>query len=90
VAVALVGPYGNHLHLAPDKITTPAPHRSIYTGRMLFMTPNQQCQSTEGNKTGSTSSTKFPWESVSKRILKSVAYLPSYDQKSSVFDFETQ
>jgi len=25
----------------------PAPHHSIFTGRMLFLTPNQQCQSTE-------------------------------------------
>jgi len=30
------------------QITTPTPHHSIFTGRMLFMTPNQQCQSTEG------------------------------------------
>jgi len=29
-------------------MTTPALHQSIFTGRMLFMTPNQQCQSTEG------------------------------------------
>jgi len=28
--------------------TTPTPHHSISTGRMLFLTPNQQCQSTEG------------------------------------------
>ena len=28
-------------------ITTPAPHHSIFTGRMLFLTPNQQSQSTE-------------------------------------------
>ena len=27
---------------------TPAPHHSIFTGWMLFMMPNQQCQSTEG------------------------------------------
>jgi len=26
----------------------PAPHHSIFTGRMLFLTSNQQCQSTEG------------------------------------------
>jgi len=33
------------------QITTPAPHHLIlYT--MLFLTPNQQCQSTEGNKAG--------------------------------------
>jgi len=29
------------------QITTPTPHRSIFTGRMLFLTPSQQCQSTE-------------------------------------------
>ena len=31
------------------QITTPAPHHSIFTGRMLFLTPSQQCQSTEGS-----------------------------------------
>jgi len=31
------------------QITTPTPHQSMFTGRMLFLTPNQQCQSTEGN-----------------------------------------
>jgi len=30
------------------QITTPIPHHSIFTGRMLFLMPNQQCQSTEG------------------------------------------
>ena len=31
------------------QITTPAPHySSFFTGRMPFLTPNQQCQSTEG------------------------------------------
>ena len=28
--------------------TTTTPHHSIFTGWMLFLTPNQQCQSTEG------------------------------------------
>ena len=28
--------------------TTPVLHHSIFTGRMLLLTPNQQCQSTEG------------------------------------------
>jgi len=32
------------------EIITPTPHHSIFTGRMLFLTPHQQCQSTEGNK----------------------------------------
>jgi len=46
--------YANNLHLAADRLgpTTPIPHHSIFTGRMLFqvfLTPNQQCQSTEGN-----------------------------------------
>jgi len=30
------------------QITSPTPHHSIFTGRMLFLMPNQQCQSTEG------------------------------------------
>ena len=30
------------------QITTPVPHHSVFTGRMLFLSPNQQCQSTEG------------------------------------------
>ena len=29
-------------------ITTPAPHHSFFTGRMPFLPPNQQRQSTEG------------------------------------------
>jgi len=28
--------------------TTPTPHHSMFTDWMLFLTPNQQCQSTEG------------------------------------------
>ena len=28
--------------------TMPAPHHSVSTGRMPFLLPNQQCQSTEG------------------------------------------
>ena len=30
------------------QITTPTPHHSIFTGRMLFLAPNQQCQSIKG------------------------------------------
>ena len=30
------------------QITTPTPHHSIFTRRMLILTPKQQCQSTEG------------------------------------------
>jgi len=47
-AVASAGSYANNLHLAPDRL----PHQHLitqfFTGRMLFLTPNQQCQSTEG------------------------------------------
>ena len=32
------------------QITTPAPHHSVFTGRMPFLPPNQQRQSTEGTK----------------------------------------
>jgi len=31
------------------QITTPTPHHSIFTGRMLFLTLNQQRESTEGH-----------------------------------------
>ena len=30
------------------QIAMPAPHHSFFTGRMPFLPPNQQCQSTEG------------------------------------------
>jgi len=30
------------------QITAPTPRHSIFTGRMLFLMPNQLCQSTEG------------------------------------------
>jgi len=35
-----------------QQITTPAPHCSVFTGRMPFLPPNQQRQSTEGDKAG--------------------------------------
>jgi len=47
VAVASAGPYAS-LHLAPDR--QPQQHSTtlFFTGRMPFLPPNQQCQSTEG------------------------------------------
>jgi len=46
--VASAGPYANNLHLAPDS----EPHEHLitqfFTGQMLFLTPSQQCRSTEG------------------------------------------
>jgi len=32
------------------QITTPTPHHSICTGGVLFLMPNQQCQSTEAGE----------------------------------------
>jgi len=47
VAVASAGPNTNHLHLATDNhASTSTP--SFFTGRMPFLPPNQQRQSTEG------------------------------------------
>jgi len=38
----------------------PTPHRSVFfTGRMPFLPPNQQRQSTEGNKLDSKNKLKF-------------------------------
>ena len=31
------------------QITTPTPHHSVFTGQILFLLPNQQRQSIEGN-----------------------------------------
>jgi len=39
-AMASTGPYANNLHLVPER-TTPTPHHSIFTDRMLFLTPVQ-------------------------------------------------
>jgi len=46
MAVASAGPYANNLHLTPDTNTSSL---NFFTGQMLFLTTNQQCQSTEGN-----------------------------------------
>ena len=45
MAVASAGPYAS-LHLAPD--TCQHPTTQFFTGRMPFLPPNQQRQSTEG------------------------------------------
>jgi len=39
MAVASTGPHANHLHLAPDSTSS--------LNQMVFLTPNQHCQSTE-------------------------------------------
>jgi len=45
VAVASAGPYANHL---TDKHVSTSPLKNFFTSQMLFLTSNQQCQSTEG------------------------------------------
>ena len=48
VAVALAGPYAC-LHLAPDRLPHQHPTTQFFRGRMSFLPPYQQRQSTEGN-----------------------------------------
>jgi len=48
VAMALAGPYANHFSPRSRQITTPVSHHSVFTGRMPFLSPNQQHQSTKG------------------------------------------
>jgi len=49
VAVASAGPYAS-LHLTPDKQPCQHPTTQIFIGRMPFLPPNQQRQSSEGIK----------------------------------------
>ena len=50
VSVASAGPYAN-LHLAWDRQPRQHPTTQFFTGRMPFLLPNHECQSTEGNST---------------------------------------
>jgi len=45
--VASAGPYAS-LHLSPDRQPRQHPTTRFFTGRMPFLPPNQQRQSTEG------------------------------------------
>ena len=47
MAVASAGPYAS-LHLAPDRYPCQHLTTQFFTGRMPFLSPNQQCQSTDG------------------------------------------
>jgi len=38
----------SHMQVCTSLLTTPAPHRSVFSGRVPFLPPNQQRQSTEG------------------------------------------
>jgi len=46
--MASTGPYANNLYLTPDRQPLQQLIAQFFTGRMLFLTPNQQRQSTEG------------------------------------------
>jgi len=48
VAVASAGPFANHLHLAPDRKPCQYTTTHFFTGRIPFLPPNQQHQTTEG------------------------------------------
>jgi len=52
MAMTSAGRYANHLNLAAD--SQPRQHliSQFFTGRMLFLTPKEQCQSTEGRFQG--------------------------------------
>jgi len=42
-------PLGHMQVCTSSQTATPTPHHSVFTGRMPFLMPNQQRQSTEGN-----------------------------------------
>jgi len=48
-AEASVGPYPNHLNLIPDRYPCRHLITQFFPGWMLFLTPNQQCQTTVGS-----------------------------------------
>jgi len=73
VAVASAEPYAS-LHLAPDR----QPHHSVFTGRMPFLPPNQQRQSTEDKII------KQP------QAEKTLLMLASHSQKNSNSPFHQQ
>jgi len=47
MAVASAGPLYKQSAPCSRQTNTPTPHHSIFIGWMLFLMPNQQCQSTE-------------------------------------------
>jgi len=51
------------------QITTPASHRSFFTGRMPFLLPNQQCQSTEGTGAPTKYKRQWPYASLKSLVL---------------------
>jgi len=59
------------------QITTPTPHHSVFTGRVLFLMPYQQFQSTKKSKiTNSNLSTISETDRISLRILTACWIFP--------------
>jgi len=65
------------------QITTPAPSHSIFTGRMLLVTPNQQCQSTEGREAGTNNS--LHQESVRQLYTQKDRHTDRWGRRNYVF-----
>jgi len=79
VAVASAGLCANHLHFTVDR--QPRHHliTQVFTDRMLFLTSNQQCQSTEGRCKSSYKNIKW------KNGKKSNSEKPFYISPSAVW-----
>ena len=60
----------------PRQITTPKPHHSFFTGRMPFLPPNQQRQSTSAAVTVSVKG-KNPYSTAERRVPKLIPVLGS-------------
>ena len=54
------------------QITRSVPHHSVFTGRMSFLPPNQQCQSTEGIVTEISALTKLTTHTSRLKCKKTV------------------
>ena len=52
----------------PSQITTPASHHSVFTGRMPFLLPNQQRQSTEGKRQTAATSRQVQIANITDRV----------------------
>jgi len=67
VAVTSAEPHAHHLHHHPNDVSTTS--LKFFTGRMLFLMPNQQCQSTEGLRYKRTIKWKWIYELKKKNII---------------------
>ena len=62
------------------QITTPAPHHSVFTGRMPFLSPNQQRQSTKGK-----THTQYTYSEICVHFgIDSVEFCKNFRKKFSI------